>query len=308
MYYFIVNPNASRGLGEKIWRKLEKQLQRLGVEYRVMITEQQGDGRTFAQSLTKGSREPQVLVAVGGDGTVNEILNGLSFDGVVTLGYIPAGARNDLARGLKLPGSWKRCLKKILSQKNHKMLDYGVLSYENDLPVHRRFMISCGIGMDAAICHRLMDLRERSRLRKLRLGRFAYVLLGFQQMLKANPVKGYILLDGTKKVEFNHIFFISTNIQPYEGGGFCFAPHADGRDGLMDVCVMHGASRWLILPILIDGCLRRTGRHRGLRRYSCRELIIHVDRPMPVHVDGESCYCQTDLQLSCIGKKVKISI
>ncbi len=308
MYYFIVNPNASRGLGEKIWKKLERVLIRSGIEYNVMITQKQGDARLFAQNLTKTCDDIQVLVTVGGDGTMNEVLDGVSFGGMMALGYIPAGSGNDLARGLRLPGSWRRCLKRILSQKRYLMLDYGVLSYEKETPVHRRFMISCGIGMDAAVCHSLMDSREHSRLKFLRLGRFSYILKGLEQLVKVHPVKGYLLLDGTKKVEFNHIFFISTHVQPYEGGGFRFAPQADGSDGILDVCVMHGASRWLVLPILLDAWMGRKGSHRGLRRYRCKELQIHVDHPMPVHVDGESCFCQTDIQLACIERKIKIFV
>lgn len=308
MYYFIVNPNACSGLGEKIWKKTERRLQRSGIEYRAMITQRQGDARSFAQQLTQNCREPQILVAVGGDGTVNEMLDGISFDGPVALGYIPAGSGNDLARSLKLPGNWKRCLKKILNQKYHKMLDYGILSYEKDAPVHRRFMISCGIGMDAAVCHSLLDMRESSRRSLLKPGRFAYVLVGIRQILRAHPVSGYLLLDGIKKVEFNHIFFISVHIHPYEGGGFCFAPLADGGDGILEVCVMHGVSRLRLIPVMVDAWLGRKGRHRGMRRYSCRELQIHMDQPMPVHVDGESCYCQTDIQLACIEKKIKFYV
>lgn len=308
MYYFIVNPNACNGLGEKIWKKAERCLLRSGIEYRAMITQRQGDARAFAQELTKNSREPQVLVAVGGDGTVNEMLDGIFFDSPVVLGYIPAGSGNDLARSLKLSNNWRRCLKKILSQKHHKMLDYGILSYEKDAPVHRRFMISCGIGLDAAVCHNLLDIRESLEKRFLRFGRFAYVLLGIRQLLRAHSVKGYLLLDGIRKVEFNHIFFVSVHVQPYEGGGFRFAPQADGGDGILEVCVMHGASRFLLVPVMVDAWLGRKGRHRGMRRYSCREVQIHVDQPMPVHVDGESCYCQTDIQLACIEKKIKFFV
>lgn len=308
MYYFIVNPNACSGLGEKIWKRTERRLQRSGIEYRAMITRRQGDARAFAQELTRNSQEPQILVAVGGDGTVNEMLDGISFDSSVALGYIPAGSGNDLARSLKLSKNWKRCLKKILSQKHHKMLDYGILSYEKNAPVHRRFMISCGIGMDAAVCHSLLDLRESQKKCFFRRGRLSYALQGIRQLLRAHPIKGYLLLDGIKKVEFNHIFFISVHVQPYEGGGFRFAPQADGGDGILDVCVMHGASRLLLILVLVDAWLGRKGRHRGMRRYSCREIQIHVDQPMPVHVDGESCYCQTDIQLACIEKKIKFFV
>ena len=80
MYYFIVNPSANRGHGEKVWRKLECLLRHSEVEYEVYLTQMSGDAARFASQLRENSREPCVIVAVGGDGTVNEILNGLSLD------------------------------------------------------------------------------------------------------------------------------------------------------------------------------------------------------------------------------------
>ena len=90
MYYFIVNPKARRGIGQKVWNRLEQEIQKYGIDYEVYITKQPGDARTFIQQLTEESREPHTIIAVGGDGTFNEILNGLSFCSGVTLGYIPA--------------------------------------------------------------------------------------------------------------------------------------------------------------------------------------------------------------------------
>lgn len=308
MYYFIVNPNARRGLGEKIWRKLECRLRTSGIAYEARLTEKQGDARRFAQELTEHCSEPRIIVGVGGDGTVNEILNGLSFEGQVTLGYIPTGSGNDLARGLKLPKNPRRCLKKILNPRYHKCLDYGILSYGEEEPEYRRFMVSCGIGLDAAVNHDLLDQRRRKKPRFIRPGKLSYVLLGIKHLILAKPVKGYLLLDGVKKVEFNHIYFVSSHIFPYEGGGFRFAPGADCSDGLLEVCVVHHSSKHRLLPVLFDALLGRAGHHRGVRCYSCKELQIHTERPMPVHVDGESCLCQTDIHLRCVEKKIRMMV
>lgn len=307
MYYFIVNPNARRGLGEKIWRKLERRIQHSGIEYEVLLTGAQGDARKIAAELTEDSTQPCTIIAVGGDGTVNEILDGMSFDGQVTLGYIPTGSGNDLARSLRLPRSPKRCLNRVLKPKYHRLLDYGILSYEKEAPVYRRFAVSSGIGLDAAVCHNLLDSARKNRPR-LFGGRVRYVLLGIWQLVCAKPAKGYLVLDGVKKVEFNHIYFISSHIHPFEGGGFKFAPKADYSDGLLEVCVVHNSLKYRLIPLLLDALLGRMGHHRGVRFYRCREVSIHVDRPMPVHVDGESCYCQTDIHLRCVEKKLRMMV
>lgn len=306
MYYFIVNPMSGRGRGEKIWRKLENQLQRAEIEYEAKMTEKPGDASRIAAALTKYCREPRTIVAVGGDGTVNEILNGLAFEGKITLGYIPTGVCNDLARSLRLPISPERCLKKVLNPKTYKNLDYGVLSYEKGEPVHRRFMICCGIGLNGVVCHDFSDIRSRMKYKKITAGRLGYVLFGIKHLILMNPVKGYLILDGTKKVEFNHIFAISAHILPYENGGIRIAPKADGEDGRLEICVVHNSRKTELIPVLASALFGRVGRCRGMRFYSCREVQIHLDSPRAVHVDGESCFSQTDIQLRCIERKLRL--
>lgn len=308
MYYFIVNPYARRGRGEKIWKTLERQLQKSGVEYKVMMTREQGDACSLARQLTENCRDPRSIVAVGGDGTINEILNGLSLNCPVTLGYIPAGSGNDFARSLKLPKNPGRCLKKILNPKYYRNMDYGILSYGQGVPVYRRFAVSSGIGFDAAVCHELAELRNKTKRSRINLDRLSYILLGLKLLVFTAPVKGYLILDGVKKIEFNHIYFISFHIHPYEGGGFRFAPHADGGDGKLEVCVAHNASKRHLFSMLLDALIGRANHHRGVHFYSCNEVQVHVDRPMPVHVDGECCLHQPDIHLRCVEKKLRMMV
>lgn len=308
MYYFIVNPNSRSGRGSNIWKKLEKRLNRLGVEYEAYLTQKPGDAVSFAAELTEGCKDSRIIVIVGGDGTVNEVLNGLAFCAPVTLGYIPAGSGNDLARSLKLPKKPARCLKKILNPKYHKQLDYGVLSYGKEEVAHRRFMVSAGIGFDAAVCHNLLYSKAKMILNKLHLGKLSYLVIGLKQLILACPTKGYLLLDGVQKVEFNHIYFVAAHIHPYEGGGFRFAPKADPMDGKLDICVVHHSAKVKLIPVLLSALLGRDTKHQGVRRYTCQEAEIHTDKIMPVHVDGESCFCQKDLQIRCIEKKIRIIV
>lgn len=308
MYYFIINPNARCGRGKNVWKKLERMLERENAQYQAYITEKPGDAKVFARKLTEGCREPHVIVAVGGDGTVNEILDGLSFCSPVTLGYIPAGSGNDLARSLKLPRKPGRCLKKILYPKYHKQMDYGVLTYGGDEISCRRFIVSAGIGMDAAVCHNILYSRTKGILNKLHIGKLTYLLIGVKQLLLAKPAKGYLLLDGVQKVEFNHVYFISAHIHPYEGGGFKFAPDASYDDGKLSICVMNNRKKRKLIPVLLNSMFGRQSHNKGTRFYTCGEAVVHVDKPMAVHVDGESCFCQNDIQLRCIKKAVRMIV
>lgn len=308
MYYFIVNPNSRCGKGFKIWKKVEKILGDASAEYQVYLTEKSGDARRYARELTEGCKDSRVIVIVGGDGTVNEVLDGLSFCGPVTLGYVPAGSGNDLAKSLKIPKRTSRCLKKILQPKYHRLLDYGVLSYGDDEISYRRFMVSAGIGMDAAVCHNLLYSKTKRALNHMHLGKLPYILIGIKQLILAKPSKGFILLDGVKKVEFNHMYFISVHIHPYEGGGFKFAPKADCDDGKLSICLMNNASKRRLIPVLLNSLKGKQSHNKGTRFYDCSEVMIHTERPMAVHVDGESCFCQKDIQTSCVQKKVRMIV
>lgn len=137
----------------------------------------------FAEKLSKDCKEPRTIVIVGGDGTVNEVINGLSFSSRITIGYIPMGMGNDLSRGLKLPRSPYRCLKRIMDPRQFVDLDYGILSYEMEEPVHRRFAVSSGIGLDGAVCHRILSMSRKSRRIFGSFGRLFYILMGLKQLL-----------------------------------------------------------------------------------------------------------------------------
>ncbi len=307
MYHFIINPNASGGKGSKVWQRVEKELSRRGIEYEAYLTRESGDAKKKAAELTDGRKEPFTIVAVGGDGTVNEVVDGLLSSGPVTLGYVPAGSGNDLARSLRLPKKPEKCLQKILNAGNRKLLDYGIIAY-GERSGHRRFMVSSGIGMDAAVCEEIHRLRAKKGIGKVHLNRWRYLVIGVRQLWKAKPVKGYLLLDGTKKVEFDHIYFVSAHIHPYEGGGFKFAPDADPCDGKLTLRVIHQDRKLLLVPILLGALRGSRKNYRGSRIYSCQEAEIHVERPMPVHMDGESCMRQQEIQLRCIPRKVRMIV
>ncbi|MEG1145475.1 MAG: diacylglycerol kinase family protein [Clostridium sp.] len=308
MYYFIINPHSKSGNGYRVWKKIERILNTEEIEYHACMTEYQGHATEYAEELTRGCKDPRIIVVVGGDGTFNEVLDGLCFCGTVTLGYIPAGSGNDLARSLKLPKSAKKCLKKILHPKYHKLLDYGVLTYGDDVIRHRRFIVSAGIGLDAAVCHNLLYSKARTMFNRMHMAKLGYIAVGLKQLVLAKPAKGYILLDGAKKVEFNYIYFISAQIHSTEGGGFHFAPKADYSDGELELCIASHPSKFHMVSVLLHALLPHSTKNKGIRTYRCREALIHTDKPMAVHVDGESCLYQSDLDIQCIERKVRMIV
>ena len=305
MFYFIVNPNSGRGKGLTVWNRTKKYLHKKNLDYEVYFTAEQGDAREKARELTEAPEGPLYLVTIGGDGTVNEVIDGAILRSDVVFGFLPAGSGNDLGKGLGLSSNIKKDIRRVLSDGKVEKLDYGVLSC-GDSGCIRRFVVSSGIGFDAAVCHSLLHGRKEGCSSICKKGRLGYLLTGIREFLSARPVRGYIILDDSRKVEFNHILFISAHICPCEGGGFRFAPAADPRDGRLSICVVSTRNKLKLVMALLRARSRSLRQQNGVRFFECRELRIHTDRPMAVHTDGESCKYQTDLSLRCVPGQIKL--
>lgn len=306
MYQFIVNPSAGAGRGYRIWKRLERQLENDSQEYRVFFTERQGDAAGIAKKITAEKTEGLVLVTVGGEGTYNEVLNGISFSGHLTLGYVPAGFRNALSRGFQSFSSVNRQVKTIFHPKYYQLLDYGVITFGEDTIYTRRFAGRCGIGLDAAICHNLLCCTVRGQMCRFHMTKLLYFVLGLKQLILARPTKGYLVLDGTRKVEFNHIYFLSFHIHREEGKKKRVPENAESDDGRMTVYVGNSAGKRKMVPILLDVIMGIRKKERGVRIFTCKEAAVHLARPLAVHVDGESCLCQQDIEIRCIEKKIRM--
>ncbi len=308
MYYFIVNPHSRSGKGLDIWNRLKSSLDEKKIPYEAYLTEHTGHASELAAELTSPKhpdKEPKTIVALGGDGTLNEVVNGLVLSPAVSLAYIPCGSGNDFSRGMKLLKDPGKALDRLLSGASCRYIDYGILSYMNDYPTHRRFIVSAGIGYDADVCRNIFTTRLKRILNKFHAGKLSYLFIGIKRIVLCKSADGCLTLDGTKKINLKRIRFISSHIQKFEGGGFRFAPKADPADGYLDLCVVSGVSRLRLTFLLLASLF---GKHivcNGVRTFACREASLHTDRPLEVHADGETCYKQTDISVRCEKQKLR---
>lgn len=286
---------------------IEKQLENDSQEYRVFFTERQGDAAEIARVLTRDRNESKIIVVVGGEGTYNEVLNGVSFKGMLTLGYVPAGTRNAISKGVRSYIKLNKQIKRVLHPKYYRMMNYGVLTSGGDEIFNRRFGGRCGIGLDAAICHNLLCSSMRTRMSKCNMNRFLMFGIGLRQLMLAKPVKGYILFDNAKKVEFNHLYFVTFHVSGEPNGNKKkAAEYGDGDGGRMKVYVANSSKKSKMIPILLDVTMGIRRKERCIRVFECEEASVHLSRPLAVHVDGESCMCQQEIGIRCIGKRVRM--
>ncbi len=305
MYRFIVNPNSRSGKSRELWEKLKDRLDREQVPYTAYLTEYAGHARRLAETLS-ARREPDTLVVLGGDGTLNEVINGLSVSAPLTLAYIPSGSGNDFSRGMGIPRRPEKALERILGSSRVRYVDYGILSCQTSgQPLHRRFLVSSGAGYDAEVCRNIFTTGLKPFLNRLHLGKLSYLLIGIKQIVLCRGADGCLTIDGVKKLPLKQIRFISAHIQKYEGGGFCFAPGADPADGLLELCVVSGVSRLKLTLLLTASLFGKHTSFKGVRTYSCKEASLSSGRPIQVHTDGEDCGLQTEISFHCERRKLR---
>lgn len=304
MYTFIVNPHARSGLGGQIWHKLEQILQKRNVPYEVYFTKFQRHATAIVQELTSDTKEHTVVV-LGGDGSVNEAVNGLTrFEGI-TFGYIPIGSSNDFARSFNLPTDPFKALDIILSPKGYAQMNVGVLSYKNRT---KRFAVSAGAGFDAAVCHQAVISRLKVFLNKIHLGKLSYAGIALHRIVHLRCSDLTLALDDREPLHFPKVMFAAVMNLPYEGGGFKFCPEADPCDGLLNVMVISGVPKWkalLLLPLAFQG---KHVRFRGVYTYACKKAVLKSGRALAVHTDGEPVFLQKDLEASLKEDALKVIV
>jgi lipid kinase YegS len=239
------------------------------------VTWEQGDGIRFARE--GAARGVDAVVAVGGDGTVNEVVNGL--DGSdVPLGIIPFGTANDFARQVGIPPDDPDHAMDVILRRAPRTIDTGELNGRRFLNVS-----SGGVAAEATA--------ETPAEAKEQLGPLAYAITGVRKLAELEPRRAHITAPDVE-LEFEFLLFAVGNART-TGGGSRITPRARVTDGLLDVCLIGAMPR----PDFAKLLLRiKKGEHLdgdGVRYLQVPSITIAADGPVAVNVDGESSEATT---------------
>ena len=290
MYYFIVNYRGGNGRGQKVWKDVRSILEAESVPYHAWRTRGRGHAARLATEIIRrySSKDVHVnLIVLGGDGTVNEVINGISDFDRVWLGVIPTGSGNDFVRGLGLPTKPVPALMQILNCEKPTRVDLGWVKGDNQAP--RMFGISAGIGLDAEVCKKALKSRQKRFLNKLGAGKLTYILLTIESLFTMKTRDGRVIYDGNLEdvLRVRKMIFLAGMNLRWEGGGVPMAPDADPFDGKISTCVAENIPKWKTffeLPILV------MGKQKKLKGFTLKEgatLDIEMEEPVVLHVDGE---------------------
>lgn len=271
-YLFIVNPVAGRGTGIKKWAEINIAAKQLGLDFEVVFTSEPGGGVFLAQEGVKKGYD--VLVSVGGDGTINEILRGIIEEDAlsrVKMGIIPAGTGNDLVRSLNIPFDIYSGVE-VLKNANVQALDLGKVNGDYFLNV-------VGIGFDGAVAD---EINRDVRWLK---GKFAYLFAVLKTLITYKSPHMTIKIDD--QVLQGKIFLVAIANGKYYGGGMMIAPDADLTDGEFDICVVKDVSKLEVIRVLPSIYKGNHVKNPFVKIYRGKKVFAESEERVLIQADGE---------------------
>lgn len=285
-YQFIVNPSAGQGNYKWIVHDIQKVLKRHNIQYNITVSKYKGEATLLAN---EASKDYDVIVAVGGDGTINEVANGLIGTQSI-LGIIPVGTGNGFAREFGIPLNIKKACK-ILVEGQQRLIDIGKAG-------ERFFIATAGLGFDALIAKFAGKMLGPFR------GMWLYFFAGMLAFNKYSPPLVRIKLD-SDEIDIKPFVVAIANTRLY-GGRALIAPDARPDDGFFDVCVVNMMkSRRIILnlPKLFKGHHTRLSE---VKMYKSKNVSVYSSEPVPIHVDGEPIDTYSEIKFVVIPKALKV--
>ncbi|NVO19510.1 MAG: diacylglycerol kinase family lipid kinase [Bacteroidetes bacterium] len=284
-WFIIVNPNAGKRKGQHDWLNIAKLLNEAGIEFINIFTEHRDHAMHLAQKyIEKGFRN---IIVVGGDGTLNEVVNGIFTQSHVApseirLAMIPVGTGNDWCRMYNISNDYKEAINTIVNGKEF-VQDAGSVKYFTSLGMEktRYFINMAGMGFDALVAKKTNRQKEQGKG-----GALSYFVNIFSSLFYYKFTRTSIKLDD-QSIQ-HEVFSMSVGICQFNGGGMKQAPNAKPDDGLFDLTIIKPIGKFKVIRNVVklfDGSFTRLPE---VSTYISSKINILSETPMYLEVDGES--------------------
>jgi len=263
----IVNPISGLGFGRRNAPRLEALLREAGYDVELVWTTARGSAQTAADEAAPD--DVSVILAVGGDGTLNEVVNGVG-DKDIPVTIFPTGTGNVLAKEFGIPFNTRRVCEMIVQGKTER-LDVGRIG-------DRRFILFAGAGFDAAVAESLY------RRRSGRISLLSYVSPTLRALFSYRFPEMEIEVDG--KLVGSATTVLVSNVHSY-GGPFGFLEDADPTDGIFDICLLRGRTRRDLVRYIWGGLRRRVLEYADALHVRGTTIEMRAEHDTPIQVDGD---------------------
>ncbi|MGE5245033.1 MAG: diacylglycerol/lipid kinase family protein [Betaproteobacteria bacterium] len=288
----IINPvsgGGNAGVGRQRAEMAAAVAAAHGEPAEVFVTERAGHARDLARRAVR--RRSRIIVAWGGDGTINEVASALAFEDV-PLGIVPAGSGNGLARELKLDRRPARALAAALAA-GRRPMDVGEMG-------DRLFVNVAGVGLDACVADAFNAASNRRR------GFARYAAITVRTLIRYRPGR-YTITTPEGETSIRAVFVTVAN-SPQFGNGVCVAPGAVVDDGWLDLATFEERSRTATIAQIPRLFNRTLTRAPGFALRRIRQATIECEKPMVFHVDGEPVRGGTRLQVRVHPGALQIAV
>lgn len=281
-YKIIVNPVSGRGAGEMAIPQVERLLGSLNLDFDLVRTERPWHAAELARQAALDGYE--VVVAVGGDGTSNEVLNGLMMakageEAGPAMGMLSVGRGNDFAFGVGVPRNLKAACQ-VLAQGYRRRIDVGRV-VGGLYPQGRYFGNGVGIGFDAVVGFEALKLKRLSGFPSYIVATFKTMMFYYHAPLVAIECDGETLTQPS--------LMVSIMNGRRMGGGFLMAPEGQPDDGILDLCIAHEVSRARILALIPHFLKGTQASQQPIKMDRARQVTVSaVQGVLPAHADGET--------------------
>jgi diacylglycerol kinase (ATP) len=300
-WYIIVNPNAGNGKGKKDWGRISGLLEKNDIVFEARFTERKGQAIEFGrEAIAAGFRK---IISVGGDGTLNEVVNGIFTQDncpthEVAVGMIPVGTGNDWGRMFGIPMMYEGAVK-VLKENKTMPHDIGLISFYDGNTQDKRYFINiAGLGFEAIVVKKTNKQKDKGRSNR---AIYFYNLLSSLFLFK--KIDSELTIDN-KTIPCN-VFSVNVGNGRYCGGGMRQTPDALPDDGLLDITVIRDMSRIEViksLKLLYDGTILS---HPLVDGYRSTNLRVTSNPVMFAEADGESLG-HTPVEFSIIPKAINV--
>lgn len=284
---FVINLISGTSDKAAIPGLIDQYLDKTKFEYEIAITQYAGHASEIATKAKDDGVD--VVVAVGGDGTVNEVARAIVHSNTA-LGIIPCGSGNGLARHLLLPLNVRKAID-VINRGEVRQLDYGII---NDYP----FFCTCGMGFDAFVSMKFAEAGKR--------GPITYVENVLREGLKYKP-ETYTIEDDNGTLQYKAFLISCANASQY-GNNAYIAPQASMSDGLMDVIIMEPFDVFEAPQISIEMFSKTLDKNSKIKTFRTRHLHIHRDKPGVIHYDGDPVMTGADIDIELKPKGINIIV
>ncbi|MCB0518329.1 MAG: diacylglycerol kinase family lipid kinase [Saprospiraceae bacterium] len=301
-WLFVVNPAAGAGKAGKRWPSIQAALQEANIPFTTVFTNKRFHaGELVAEAVAKGCRQ---IVAVGGDGTAHEVVNGIFQQPTcppedITFTLLPIGTGNDWIKTHRIPRDFKRWLPYFMNGKTGYQ-DVGWLDYRLNGEQHRRYFINvAGLSYDAFV------VKESLKYPSGIPNKLFYLLLIFRCLFKFRIPQARVLFDG--QTFENRFYTINIGICRYSGSGIQMVPHALPNDGKLALTLVKKVSKLEVLLVTPLFYLGKIGWHPAVRLFQTMAVKIAPLETQPVLVEADGEFLgESPVEIGLSGNKLKI--